>query len=169
MKTLFSTYGIAPVKAVLNLYTNGTENVSWVKGIDEVSGFGLGTNTRTLTEGEDYATLQISSEPVTGATNELAYVTNEHQSVNAYTNVYVDWESITEGSYALIVDNTKNGDFDDFEARATYGTGTGRKTTSLSLSGLSGNKFIRVNSITDVIAPDTADTTIRIHRVWFEQ
>jgi hypothetical protein len=169
MKTLFSTYGIAPVKVVLNLYTEGTEDVSWVKGIDEVTGFGLGINVRTLTEGVDFATLQIISEPATNATNELAYVTNEHQSVNGYTNVLVDWEAISAGDYALIVDNTKNGDFNDFQARATYGTGTGRKTTSLSLSGLSGNKFIRVNSYTDVFAPDTANTTIRIHRVWFEQ
>ena len=168
MKTLFSTYGIAPVKVVLNLYTEGTEDVSWVKGIDDVTGVGT-VGGGDLVEGASFATLSINNEPTGFMTTEIAYVTDEHQSVNDYTNVYVDWEAITEGSYALIVDNTKNGDFDDFEARATYGTGTGRKTTSLSLSGLSGNKFIRVNSITDVIAPDTADTTIRIHRVWFEQ
>jgi hypothetical protein len=169
MKTLFSTYGIAPVKVVLNLYTEGTEDVSWVKGIDDVTGFGLGTNSRTLTEGVDYATLQIVSEPDTSATNELAYVTDSTVDVTNYTNAYVDWEAISQGDYYLIVDDTKDGDSNDFEARATYGTGTGRKTTSLSISALSGSKYIRVNSFTDVFAPDTADTTIRIHRVWLEE
>lgn len=168
MKTLFSTYGIAPAKATLNLYTNGTEDVSWVKGIDEVTGFGLGTNTRTLTEGGSFATLAIYSEPTTGATNELAYVTNSTVDVTGYTNAYVDWEAIKAGDYYLIVDDTKLGNANDFQARATYGTGTGRKTTSLSISALSGAKSIRVNAFTDVFAPDIADTEIRIHRVWLE-
>jgi hypothetical protein len=168
MKTLFSTYGIAPVKVVLNLYTEGTEDVSWVKGIDDVTGAGT-VGGGTLTEGASFATLSINNEPTGFMTTEIAYVTNEHQSVNDYTNVYVDWEAILEGSYALIVDNTKNGDFDDFEAKATYGTGTGRKTTSLSISALSGNKFIRVNARATTLGPDTETQEIRIHRVWFEE
>jgi hypothetical protein len=168
MKTLFSTYGIAPVKEVLNLYTEGTEDVSWVKGIDDVTGVGT-VGGGDLVEGASFATLSINNEPTAFMTTEIAYVTNEHQSVNDYTNVYVDWEAILEGSYALIVDNTKDGDFDDFEAKATYGTGTGRKTTSLSISALSGNKFIRVNARAITTGPDTETQEIRIHRVWFEQ
>jgi hypothetical protein len=169
MKTLFSTYGIAPAKAVLNLYTNGTENVNWEKGIDEVTGLDVGVNSRTLTEGVDFATIQIVSEPNVGATSELAYVTNATVDVTDYTNVYVDWEAVSAGEYALIVDDVRAGGIATFDARALYGTGTGRKTTSLSISALSGGKYIRVNSLTDVLAPDTANTTIRIHRVWLEQ
>jgi hypothetical protein len=168
MKTLFSTYGIAPVKVVLNLYTEGTEDVSWVKGIDDVTGVGT-VGGGTLTEGGSFATLSINNEPTGFMTTEIAYVTNEEQSVDGYTNVYVDWEAILEGSYALIVDDTKNGDFNDFEAKATYGAGTGRKTTSLSISALSGDKFIRVNARAITIGPDTETQEIRIHRVWLEE
>ena len=159
MKSLFSAYGTSGVTR-LPLYTEGTENVSWVKGIDTQTGSGFGDSANTYTEGGSYITLHIFNEPTGFITSDLATV----------TNAVVDWEVISAGTFALILDDdVKNGDTTEFEAKVTYGAGTGRKTSYLSINSLTGNHYIRVNAYAITSAPDTEEIEIRIHKVWLEK
>ena len=168
MKTLFTQFGSAsPI--IQKLYTSGTEDVSWVKGIDSQTGSGFGSSANTYTEGGSYITLAIYNEPTGFITSNLATVTNATVDITGYKRVYVDWEAIKEGVYALIVDDTKLGDIDDFEAKATYGSGTTRKITALAINALTGSKHIRINSRATTPSGDIDDFEIRIHRVWLEK
>jgi hypothetical protein len=167
MKTIFSQFGTAsPI--TLKLYTSGTEDVSWVKGIDSVTGSGT-VGGGTLTEGGSYATLVIDNQPTGFMTTNIAYVTNSTVDITDYKRVYVDWEVINEGSFYLIVDGDKNGDYNNFDARVSYGAGTGRKTSVLAINALTGSKYIRVNAYQATTGPDVEYTEIRIHRVWLEK
>jgi hypothetical protein len=168
MKSIFTQYGVLASSLIrLPLYTEGTENVSWVKGIDSVTGSGT-VGGGTLTEGGSYATLAILNEPTGFMTTNIAYVTNSTVDVTNYTTAYVDWEVIDDGSFHFIVDDDKNGDYNNFDARVTYGSGTGRKTSSISISGLSGSHYIRVNAFESTTGPSVESGEIRIHKVWLE-
>lgn len=168
MKTIFSAYGSATL-TIEKLYTNGTEDVSWVAGIDSVSGSNTGGAGGELNEGVNYATLSINNEPIGFMTTEIAYVTNSTVDITGYKRLAVDWEMISNGQYALIVDDTKNGGYLDYETRVVYGAGTGRKVSYITISSLSGSKYIRVNGYASTIAPDVDNSQIRIHRVWLEK
>jgi hypothetical protein len=171
MKSIFTQYGVlAQVVGVatLPLYTEGTENVSWVKGIDSRTGSGFGGSSKTYTEGGSYITLQIDNTPTGFITVNIAGVTDSTVDVTNYTTAYVDWEVISEGSFFLIVDDDKDGDYNDFDARVTYGSGTGRKTSSISISGLSGSHYVRVNAYNATVGPNEELSEIRVHRVWLE-
>ena len=168
MKSLLSQYGTSGV-TILPLYTEGTENVSWVKGIDAQNGSGFGTSANTYTEGGSYITLEIVNEPTGFITSEIATVTDSTVDITGYKRVVVDWEVISEGTFALIVDDTKNGDIDNIGSKVTYGAGTGRKTSYLAINALSGSYFIRVNAKAVTSAPSTSTREIRIHKVWLEK
>ena len=168
MKSIFTQYGVLASSLIrLPLYTEGTENVSWVKGIDSVTGAGT-VGGGTLTEGGSYATLVIDNQPTGFMTTNIAYVTDSTVDVTNYTTAYVDWEVISEGSFYLIVDDDKDGDYNNFDARVTYGSGTGRKTSSISIGGLSGSHYVRVNAYNATVGPDEELSEIRVHRVWLE-
>ena len=170
MKSLFAQYGSAsPI--TLKLYTNGTEDVSWVKGIDTVTGVDLGSSGGSYVEGASYLIIAIFNEPISlGVTTNIAGVTDSTVDITGYKRVYVDWEVVTESSaHYLIVDDTKNGDYNNFEARAEFGAGTGRKVTSLAINALTGSKYIRINAFNTTTAPNVESSEIRIHRVWLEK
>lgn len=154
--------------ATLPLYTEGTENVSWVQGIDARTGSGFGGSSRSYTEGGSYITLEIDNTPTGFITADVAGVTNSTVDVTSYTTAYVDWEVISEGTFALIVSTEKNDDINEFDAKVTYGDGTGRKTSSVSISGLSGSHYVRVNARAVTTAPNESFIQIRVHRVWLE-
>jgi hypothetical protein len=169
MKSLFSLYGTSGVVR-LPLYTSGTENVSWVKGIDTQTGSGFGTSANTYTEGGSYITLKIVNEPTGFITSELSSVTNNHVDIDGYKRACVDWEVISAGTFALIVDDTKNGDIDNIGSKVTYGAGTGRKVSSVAINSLGvANYHIRVHAYAITTAPDTEEIEIRIHKVWLEK
>ena len=171
MNSIFIKYGVlAQVVGVatLPLYTEGTENVSWVQGINSRSGSGFGGSSRSYTEGGSYITLEIDNTPTGFITANVAGVTNSTVDVTNYTTAYVEWEVISEGTFALIVSTEKNDDIDVFDAKVTYGAGTGRKTSSVSISGLSGSHYVRVNAYAVTNAPDEEFIEIRVHRVWLE-
>jgi hypothetical protein len=168
MKSLFSAYGTSGVIR-LPLYTSGTENVSWVKGIDSQTGVGLGTSANTYTEGGSYITLKIVNEPTGFITSELASVTNSTVNITDYKRVAIDWEVISEGSFYLNIADVKNDPFDDFVSQLSYGVGTGRKTSYLSINALTGSYYIRVNAYANTTAPNTQTAEIRIHKVWLEK
>jgi hypothetical protein len=168
MKSIFTQYGVLASSLIrLPLYTEGTENVSWVKGIDSVTGSGT-VGGGTLTEGGSYATLVIDNQPTGFMTTNIAYVTDSTVDVTNYTTAYVDWEVISEGTFALIVSTEKNDNINEFDAKVSYGAGTGRKTSSVSISGLSGSHYVRVNARLLTFAPNVEFNEIRIHRVWLE-
>jgi hypothetical protein len=168
MKSIFTQYGVLASSLIrLPLYTEGTENVSWVKGIDSVTGAGT-VGGGTLTEGGSYATLVIDNQPTGFMTTNIAYVTDSTVDVTNYTTAYVDWEVISAGTFALIVSTEKNDDIDEFDAKVSYGAGTGRKTSSVSISGLSGSHYVRVNAYNATIGPDEELSEIRVHKVWLE-
>jgi hypothetical protein len=171
MKSIFTQYGVlAQVTNVadLPLYTEGTENVSWVKGIDSRTGSGFGGSSKTYTEGGSYITLEIDNTPTGFITANIAGVTDSGVDVSPYTTAYVDWEVVSAGTFALIVSTEKDDDIDEFDAKVTYGAGTGRKTSSVSISGLSGSHYVRVNAYAITAAPDEENIEIRVHRVWLE-
>jgi hypothetical protein len=169
MKSIFAQYGVLASSLIrLPLYTEGTENVSWVKGIDSQTGSGFGTSANTYTEGGSYITLMIVNEPTGFITADIAGVTNSTIDVTPYTTAYVDWEAISEGTFALIVSTEKDDDTEEFDAKVTYGSGTGRKTSSVSISGLSGSHYVRVNARAVTTSPNTTTREIRIHKVWLE-
>jgi hypothetical protein len=168
MKSIFTQYGVLASSLIrLPLYTEGTENVSWVKGIDSVTGAGT-VGGGTLTEGGSYATLVIDNQPTGFMTTNIAYVTDSTVDVTNYTTAYVDWEVISAGTFALIVSTEKNDDIDEFDAKVSYGAGTGRKTSSVSISGLSGSHYVRVNAFESTIGPNVELSEIRVHKVWLE-
>lgn len=168
MKSLFSAFGTSGVIR-LPLYTSGTENVSWVKGIDERTGSGFGGSTKSYTEGGSFLTIEINNTPTGFMTANIAGVTDSTVDVSGYKRAVVDWEVMNAGEFALIVDDTKAGDIDDFDAKLTYGDGTGRKTSVLAINALSGGYFIRVNARATTTAPDEEFIQIRVHRVWLEK
>jgi hypothetical protein len=168
MKSLFSAYGTSGVIR-LPLYTSGTENVSWVKGIDSQTGSGFGTSANTYTEGGSYITLKIVNEPTGFITSELSAVTDTDGDLTGYKRAVVDWEVISEGTFALIVHDNKNSDIGDFTSKVTYGAGTGRKTSSVAINSLTGNYYVRVNAYAITTGPDTKEIEIRIHKVWLEK
>ena len=169
MKSIFTQYGVLASSLIrLPLYTEGTENVSWVKGIDSRTGSGFGGSSKSYTEGGSYITLEINNTPTGFMTADIAGVTNSTVDVTNYTTAYVDWEVISEGTFALIVSTEKNDDIDEFDAKVTYGAGTGRKTSSVSVSGLSGSHYVRVNAYAITAGPDEEFIEIRIHKVWLE-
>jgi hypothetical protein len=168
MKSLFSLYGTSGVIR-LPLYTSGTENVNWVKGIDSQTGSGFGTSDNTYTEGGSYITLKIVNEPTGFITSELASVTNNHVDIDGYKRACVDWEVISAGTFGLIVSTEKNDDIDEFDAKVTYGAGTGRKTSYLAINALTGSYYIRVNAYATTNGPDEELIEIRIHKVWLEK
>jgi predicted TIM-barrel enzyme len=171
MNSIFIKYGVlAQVVGVatLPLYTEGTENVSWVQGINSRTGSGFGGSSRSYTEGGSYITLEIDNTPTGFITADVAGVTNSTVDVTSYTTAYVDWEVISEGTFALIVSTEKDDDINEFDAKVTYGAGTGRKTSSVSISGLSGSHYVRVNAYAVTTAPDEEFIQIRVHRVWLE-
>jgi hypothetical protein len=168
MKSLFSAYGTSGVIR-LPLYTSGTENVSWVKGIDSQTGTGFGTSANTYTEGGSYITLKIVNEPTGFITANIAGVTNSTVDLTGYKRACVDWEVISEGTFGLIVSSEKNDDINEFDAKVTYGAGTGRKTSYLAINALTGSYYIRVNAYALTNAPNTQTAEIRIHKVWLEK
>ena len=171
MNSIFIKYGVLSQVtnvAALPLYTEGTENVSWVKGIDTQVGSGFGTSANTYTEGASYITLKIVNEPTGFITSNIAGVTDATVDISPYKTAYVDWEVISGGTFALIVSTEKNDDVNEFNAKVTYGAGTGRKTSSVSISGLSGSHYVRVNAYAITAGPDTEEIEIRIHEVWLE-
>jgi hypothetical protein len=168
MKSLFSLYGLSGVKKLL-LYTEGTENVSWVKGIDARTGSGFGGSSKTYTEGGSYITLQIDNTPTGFMTANIAGVTNSTVDITGYKRAVVDWEVISSGTFGLIVSDQKNDDINEFDAKVTYGAGTGRKTSYLAINALTGSYYIRVNAIAVTAGPDEELIEIRIHKVWLEK
>jgi hypothetical protein len=167
MKSLFSQYGTSGVTKLL-LYTEGTENVSWVKGIDSQTGSGFGTSANTYTEGASYITLKIVNEPTGFITSEVATVTDSTVDITGYKRVVVDWEVISAGSFYLIVSTEKNDDSNEFDAMV-FSSATGRRTSYLPINSLSGSFFIRVNARAVTVAPNTTTREIRIHKVWLEK
>ena len=174
MKSLFAQYGTAsPI--TLKLYTDGTEDVAWVKGIDSVTGSGNpGSSGGSYVEGGSYITIALLSEPLSlGIEVDIAGVTNSTVDITGYIRVYVDWEVLTntnnEISSYLIVSGTKNGDIDTYDARLGFGEGTGRKTSVLAINSLTGSKYIRVNANAFTVAPAVEQFEMRIHRVWLEK
>ena len=168
MKSLFSLYGTSGVVR-LPLYTSGTENVSWVKGIDSRTGSGFGGSSKTYTEGGSYITLQIDNTPVGFITANIAGVTDSTVDLTGYKRACVDWEVISAGTFGLIVSTEKNDDIDEFDAKVTYGAGTGRKTSYLAINALTGSYYIRVNAYATTNGPDEELIEIRIHKVWLEK
>jgi hypothetical protein len=168
MKSLFSAYGTSGVVR-LPLYTSGTENVSWVKGIDSRTGSGFGGSSKTYTEGGSYITLQIDNTPVGFITANIAGVTDSTVDLTGYKRACVDWEVISAGTFGLIVSTEKNDDIDEFDAKVTYGAGTGRKTSYLAINALTGSYYIRVNAYATTNGPDEELIEIRIHKVWLEK
>jgi hypothetical protein len=168
MKSLFSAYGTSGVVR-LPLYTSGTENVSWVKGIDSETGVSIGDSENTYTEGGSYITLKIVNEPVGFITSELSSVTDSTVNITDYKRIAIDWEVISEGSFYLNIANEKNDPFDDFVSQLSYGAGSGRKTSYLSINALTGSYYIRVNAYAATFSPDTETIEIRIHKVWLEK
>jgi hypothetical protein len=168
MKSLFSLYGTSGVTR-LPLYTSGTENVSWVKGIDSRTGFGFGGSSKTYTEGGSYITLQIDNTPTGFMTTNIAGVTDSTVDITGYKRVGIDWQVISSGTFGLIVSTEKNDDIDEFDAKVTYGAGTGRKTSYLAINALTGSYYIRVNAYAITTAPDEELIEIRIHKVWLEK
>jgi len=168
MKSLFSAYGTSGVIR-LPLYTSGTENVSWVKGIDSQISANIGDSENTYTEGVSYITLQIFNSPIATITSELATVTDSTVDLTGYKRACVDWEVISAGTFALIVDDTKNGDIDNIGSKVTYGAGTGRKISSVSINGINASRYVRVNAFETTSAFDTETAEIRVHKVWLEK
>jgi hypothetical protein len=167
MKSLFSAYGTSGT-IILPLYTNGTENVSWVKGIDTVTGSGT-VGGGTLTEGVSYATLSINNEPTGFMTTNISYATNAQVDITGYKRVGIDWEVITAGTFGLIISSERDFDINEFEAKVTFNDETGRKTSYLPINSFSGSTYVRVNAYAVTSAPSTKLTEIRIHRVWLEK
>jgi hypothetical protein len=169
MKSIFTQYGVLASSLIrLPLYTEGTENVSWVQGINERSGSGFGGSSRSYTEISSYFRLIIDNTPTGFITADVAGVTDSGVDVTNYTTAYVDWEVINAGTFALIVSTEKDDDINEFDAKVSYGSGTGRKTSSVSISGLSGSYYVRVNARAVTAAPDESFIQIRVHRVWLE-
>jgi hypothetical protein len=168
MKSLFSAYGTSAM-TILPLYTEGTENVSWVKGIDSQTGSGFGTSANTYTEGGSYITLKIVNEPTETITSQLATVTDSTVDLTGYKRACVDWEVIDASAFALIVSTEKDGDFDEFDAKDTFGSVTGRRIKKIPINGLTGNYYIRINTRETTGFPNTETAEIRIHRIWLEK
>lgn len=128
-------------------YNNGTQNVAWTTGYS-IGSFGSVfylSNSIYVAAGDSGGEASVNER--------TARTTNTVNLTNINT-LYIDWEGITSAPATsqtanFIVSTSSTGSFNTFNARAQviFSSFSGdRRTTSLNVSGLTGNYFIRIHS-----------------------
>jgi hypothetical protein len=125
-----------------NYYTNGTQNVPWT------TGFTSGTDGSIFFEASNVV-ISAGYEYANSTTNERTIVTLNTINLTNINTLYVDWECYVTGgpgqlSY-LIASSSQVGANSVFNARVSASGSRSRQTTSLNVSGLSGNYYIRIH------------------------
>lgn len=168
MKSLFSAYGTSGVTK-LPLYTSGTENVSWVKGIEVI---GFAPADATLTEDVDNAALYVYNEQGTGEDTEIAYVTDSTLDLTNYKRVMLNVNVTirdTNTSGYLIVSTTKNGSYTDFTSRVAFTTEANNQIITLPISALTTGYYVRVHAVSVETAATENEFSLEILKVWLEK
>jgi hypothetical protein len=168
MKSLLSTYGTSGLIKI-PLYTEGTENVSWVKGIEVI---GFAPATATLNEDVDYATLYVYNEQGTSADSEIAYVTDSTLDLTGYKRVMLN-VSVTirdnNTSGYLVVSTTKNGSYTDFTSRVAFTTVASNQIITLPITALTTGYYVRVHAVAVETAATENEFSLEILKVWLEK
>jgi hypothetical protein len=167
MKSLFSQYGTSGVTR-FPLYTEGTENVSWVKGIEVI---GFPPANAYLSEEPDYATLYVYNEQGTSQDTEIAYVTDSTLDLTGYKrvvlNVNVGIRDTNTSGY-LVVSTTKNGSYTDFTSRVAFTT-EGNNQITLPITSLTTGYYVRVHAVALESGGISNEFYFDISKVWLEK
>ena len=145
-------------------YTDGVENVAWVKGRDTNDG------EQIITKAEKQAgNLYLLAQQSDGKP-EIAYVTDALVDLTGINTLYIDWENtgsaINHYSY-FIASTNKTGDRATFNARFINNFKFVRSVSSLDVGALMGNYYIRMH-VKDNDATATAKSELKIYRIWGE-
>jgi hypothetical protein len=168
MKSLFSSYGTIGMSK-LPLYTQGTENVSWVKGIDNV---GFPPATATIDEQPTYTSLYVYNEQGTSVDSEIAYVTDSTLDLTGYKRVILNVSVTirdTQTSGYLIVSTTKNGSYTDFTSRVAFTTVASNQTITLPISALTTGYYVRVHAVALESGGISNEFALEISSIWLEK
>jgi hypothetical protein len=147
---------------------NGTINVVAFEGFEFVEGFSLSTGSVSVTNDQLYLYAGDSSSEA-----ERTLVTENLVDLTGINTIYIDWENTgydgTAGSNCsyLIASTSKNGDCSTYDARLLADTEFGRQTSSLDVSGLSGEHYIRVHA-QDLSSSYLRESEIYVYEIYLD-
>jgi hypothetical protein len=161
-----TVYTSAPAQT--QYYTNGTQNVAWTTGYS-LGSFGF------VSFGSSSIFVYAGSSSGESTTNQRTARTTNTVDLTNISTLYIDWQGITSSPATLqtanfIVSTSSTGTFSTFNARTQVifsSFGGDRRTSSLDVSGLTGNYFIRVHS-RDGSSTFGRWNEIIVYRVWGE-
>ena len=137
---LFSTEQVARIikTFIYYLYNYGVETINFVEGYSE----GYGSQSKQ----SDYLYLSAGQSP----DNERTYVTDEAIDITGASTITIEWENtgqndINNNSY-LAVSSSKTGSHASTDAVLHKELIFNKRNDTLDVSGLSGNKYIRVHA-----------------------
>jgi hypothetical protein len=165
---VFNGTTVFTAAAGASYYTNGTQNVAWTTGFSSGS-FGF------VSFGGSSIFVYAGSSSGESTTNERTARTTNTVDLTNISTLYIDWEGLTSAPATnqtanFIVSTSSTGSFSTFTARTQviFSAFSGdRRTSSLDVSGLTGNYFIRVHS-RDGSSTFGRWNEIIVYRVWGE-
>lgn len=128
----------------------------------------------SVTELSGSALIQAGWGGLNADINERSWATTSSVDLTNVNTLYIDWDIQTldfaTGTAAIVAGTSRSVSFTSFSARTVVqielGGSTGRQTSSVNVSSLSGNFFIRVH------ARDTrgtlTGTQVTVYRIWGE-
>jgi hypothetical protein len=151
----------------ITYYSNGVQNVPWSAGYSIGSiGYILFSQNPPLMYLEAGSSGNVS-------VNERATTTTNTVDLTYINTLYIDWEGLRSTSSIgqsanFIVSTSSTASFTTFNARTQVifsNVAGDRRTSSLDVSGLTGNYFIRIHA-RDGSSTSDRWNNIRVYRVW---
>jgi hypothetical protein len=148
-------------KKVFKYYTSGYENVLWVDGYKTGSG----------DRSKEADHLYLKSYGQAGIV-QIQYVTGITVNLNNIKTLFIDWENVGSSSNNqnahLIVSTTQSASTAIFDARVSIDNVFPRTITSLDVSALSGQYYIRVAART-ASSGVGVDSIVNVYCLWGEK
>jgi hypothetical protein len=157
-------YLAAAIDGIVPYYTEGVENVAWVVGA--LSGDG--------SQSKESNHLYLNAyDKASGNTATRSYVTDALIDLTNVKTLYIDWESTgtstAQNRCFFVVSSDKTGEYSvqtlGLEIQNTFS----RTISSLDVSSLTGQHYIRVHSRDNSGTANQANSIIKVYRVWGEE
>ena len=149
-----------PSESEVYLYNEGTHEDDWVEGFSINSG----------SQSKQSNHLYLHAEDASGSA-ERVYVTDATVNLTNYGSLKIEWEntgdSKDENVSALCVSTGKTNWYNTYNARILEKQDFGKKTSTLDISGMSGDYYIRVH--TRDLAGTATKAELKVYKVWLEE
>lgn len=162
----FPAVMVRPTRELI-LYDNGEGEDNWVKGMSSYNSSYY--NAPSLTKNSDHLELHLQGIGLSSSGYaRISAVTDETQTLTNFDTLYVTWSCSGGTSKAdiysyFIVSTNKTADESTYDARVSKHQTFSSQTTSLDVSGLSGDYYVRVNVYIDGV--DGSDTYVKVYYV----